>query len=284
MESNMAKFKHNKLKNTGMLFEFLLRQVTVDVLNKEKNSVALQIIKKRFNEHTEVGKELALYNLLLKKKFKDDKKADFFLSEILRQRGKLNESSLNREKYNIIKEVNDKYDAKSLFSAKLGDYKSFASIYKLFEGKERLTPDDKTDSYFIIMENITTIDSKSNKSHMPKEMMDKDIRVLAYKKLLEKFNKKYTNLTNNQKSVLKEYINNINDSAKLKKVVNDHYNYLKLTLSSFAENIQEPVTKIKINEGIKLIKPIQKNEAPKEEHLINLLQYYELLSEIKKVI
>ena len=82
MESNMAKFKHNKLKNTGMLFEFLLRQVTVDVLNKEKNSVALQIIKKRFNEHTEVGKELALYNLLLKKKFKDDKKADFFLSEI----------------------------------------------------------------------------------------------------------------------------------------------------------------------------------------------------------
>ena len=76
MESNMAKFKHNKLKNTGMLFEFLLRQVTVDVLNKEKNSVALQIIKKRFNEHTEVGKELALYNLLLKKKFKDDKKAD----------------------------------------------------------------------------------------------------------------------------------------------------------------------------------------------------------------
>ena len=113
MESNMAKFKHNKLKNTGMLFEFLLRQVTVDVLNKEKNSVALQIIKKRFNEHTEVGKELALYNLLLKKKFKDDKKADFFLSEILRQRSKLNESSLNREKYNIIKEVNDKYDANS---------------------------------------------------------------------------------------------------------------------------------------------------------------------------
>ena len=92
----MAKFKHNKLKNTGMLFEFLLRQVTVDVLNKKKDSKAVQIIKKRFNEHTEVGKELALYSLLLKKKFKDDKKADFFLSEILRQRSKLNESSLNR--------------------------------------------------------------------------------------------------------------------------------------------------------------------------------------------
>ena len=45
----MAKFKHNKLKNTGMLFEFLLRQVTVDVLNKKKTSKAVQIIKKRFS-------------------------------------------------------------------------------------------------------------------------------------------------------------------------------------------------------------------------------------------
>jgi len=257
----MAKFKHNKLKNTGMLFEFLLRQVTVDVLNKEKNSVALQIIKKRFNEHTEVGKELALYNLLLKKKFKDDKKADFFLSEILRQRGKLNESSLNREKYNIIKEVNDKYDAKSLFSAKLGDYKSFASIYKLFEGKERLTPDDKTDSYFIIMENITTLESKSNKSHVPKEMMDKDIRVLAYKKLLEKFNKKYTNLTNNQKSILKEYINSISDNKKFKLFLETKLPSLKKSLSSKVPKVKEKVLRIKLKEAINCIDKFCLNES-----------------------
>ena len=109
----MAKFKHNKLKNTGMLFEFLLRQVTVDVLNKKKTSKAVQIIKKRFNENTEVGKELGLYNLLLKKKFEDDKKADFFLAEILRQREKLNQTSLSREKYNIIKEINQNYDSKN---------------------------------------------------------------------------------------------------------------------------------------------------------------------------
>jgi hypothetical protein len=102
--------------------------------------------------------------------------------------------------------------------------------------------------------------------------------------LIEKFNDKYNNFTPQQKLILKEYINNINDSAKLKNVVNDHFNYLRLTLNSFLEKIQEPVTKIKINESIKLIKPIQKNEAPKEEHLINLLQYYELLSEIKKII
>ena len=155
----MAKFKHNKLKNTGMLFEFLLRQVTVDVLNKKKISPAVKIIKKRFNENTEVGKELGLYNLLIKKKFEDDKKADFFLAEILRQRGKLNQTTLNREKYNIIKEIKENYDSKNLFSAKLDNYKQCASIYKLFEGGVKLSPDDKTDSYFIIMENIRMVKS-----------------------------------------------------------------------------------------------------------------------------
>ena len=66
---NAKKVKHNKIRNTGLLFEFLLRQITVDVLNKVKGSEALNIIKKRFNENTEVGKECALYNLLINKTF-----------------------------------------------------------------------------------------------------------------------------------------------------------------------------------------------------------------------
>ena len=112
----MSNFKHSKLKNTGLLFEFLLRQVTVDVLNKQKNSKALQIIKKRFNENTEVGKELALYTALMNRKFKSDKKADYFLGEVLRQRHSLNNSQLKREKYNIVKEISTIYNSKDLFS------------------------------------------------------------------------------------------------------------------------------------------------------------------------
>ena len=147
-------------------------------------------------------------------------------------------------------------------------------------------PKQVVNSKITLLEHLTQKEIINKENEEIKEFLQesKDIRILTYRMLIEKFNDKYSNFTPQQKVILKEYINNINDSAKLKKVVNDHYNYLKLTLSSFAENIQEPVTKIKINEGIKLIKPIQKNESPKEEHLINLLQYYELLSEIKKVI
>ena len=205
----MSKFKHSKLRNTGLLFEFLLRQVTVDVLNKKKESSALKIIKSQFNEHTEIGKELALYNLIMTKKFKSDKKADFFLSEVIRQRGRLNNAVLRREKYNIIASIKESYDVNQLFSSKVPNYKVFASVYKLFEGINEMGADEKTESYFIIIENVTTLKHTKNKSYIPEEFKDKDLRILSYKTLLEKFNKKYTNLSDQQKHVLKEYISNI---------------------------------------------------------------------------
>ena len=66
------KLKHSKVRNTGLLFEFLLRQITADVLDKRNNSKAAHMIKQRFNERTELGKELALYNILINKKFNND--------------------------------------------------------------------------------------------------------------------------------------------------------------------------------------------------------------------
>ena len=281
----MAKFKHNKLKNTGMLFEFLLRQVTVDVLNKKKTSEAVKIIKKRFNENTEVGKELGLYNLLLKKKFEDDKKADFFLAEILRQRSKLNKTHLSREKYNIIKEINQHYDSKNLFSAKLENYKPYASIFKLFEGGVKLSPDDKTDSYFIVMENITTIHKEKNSDYLKKYFKDKDIRVLAYKKLLEKFNEKYTDLTSNQKLVLKEYINSISNSNEFNKFVNSKLPTLKKSLKSRVKKVTNKVLRIKLTEAINCVDKFCLNESKttKDDSVVQLLRYYELDKELKKI-
>jgi len=234
----MNKFKHSKLRNTGLLFEFLLRQVTVDVLNKKKESAALKIIKKQFNEHTEIGKELALYNLLLTKKFKSDKKADFFLSEILKQRGKLNNSVLRREKYNVINEIKKHYEVNSLFSSKIPKYKVFASVYKLFEGFNNLTADEKTESYFIIVEGITTTESKNTGTYMPKDFKNKDLRILSYKVLLEKFNKKYTNLTDEQKTLLKEYISNISNT-------NNFSIFVEKQLPNLKNRLNKKITKVK---------------------------------------
>ena len=281
----MSKFKHSKLRNTGLLFEFPLRQVTVDVLNKKKESPALKIIKGKFNEHTELGKELALYNLILNKKFKSDKKADFFLSEVIRQREKLNNTNLRREKYNVIATIKETYDVNQLFSSKVPNYKVFASVYKLFEGINEMGADEKTESYFIIIENVTTLTHKKNKSYMPEEFKDKDLRILSYKTLLEKFNKKYTNLSDEQKHVLKEYISNISNTNNFSVFVETQIPKLKKKLDSKVKKVKNKVLKIKLQEAINCVDKFCLNESKQtnDNSVVQLLRYYELDKELTKI-
>ena len=284
-EYSMSKFRHSKLRNAGLLFEFLLRQVTVDVLNKKKESPAIKIIKKQFNEHTEIGKELALYNLIVTKKFKSDKKADYFLSEVIRQRGKLNNSVLRREKYNIIKSIKEHYDINKLFSSKVPNYKVYASVYKLFEGMGELNADEKTDSYFIILENVTTIDTKKTDTFIHNEMKDKDLRILSYKALLEKFNKKYSNLSEQQKKVLKEYISSISNTNNFSTFVQTQIPKLKSKLNTKVKKIQDKVLQIKLKEAINCVDKFCLNESKQtnDNSVVQLLRYYELDKELNKI-
>ena len=281
----MSKFKHSKLRNTGLLFEFLLRQVTVDVLNKKKESPALKIIKGKFNEHTELGKELALYNLIVSKKFKSDKKADFFLSEVIRQRGKLNNMNLRREKYNVIASIKESYDVNQLFSSKVPNYKVFASVYKLFEGINEMGADEKTESYFIVIENVTTLKHTKNKSYIPEEFKDKDLRILSYKTLLEKFNKKYTNLSDEQKHVLKEYISNISNTNNFSVFVETQIPKLKKKLNTKVKKVKDKVLRIKLKEAVNCVNKFCLNESKQtdDNSVVQLLRYYELDKELDKI-
>ena len=134
------------------------------------------------------------------------------------------------------------------------------------------------------MENITTFDSKSNKSHIPKEMQDKDIRVLAYKKLLEKFNTKYTNLTGNQKSILKEYINSISDDKKFRLFLETKLPSLKKSLSSKVPKVKEKILRIKLKEAVNCIDKFCLNESKTtDKSVVQLLRYYELDKELSKI-
>ena len=209
--------KHNKIRNTGLLYEFLLRQITADVLNKDDKSKAISIVKSRFNETTELGKELALYNIVINKKFNNDAKADYFINEVIKERRKLNNSVLKREKYNLIKEIQSNYNLQKFTSSKVPNYKIYASTYKLFEFINSLSPDEKTESFFNLVEHITTNDKDIKLSETISNLPDdEDLRILTYKTLLEKFNQKYTKLSGAQKNLLKEYINNISNTNSLK--------------------------------------------------------------------
>jgi len=282
----MRKVKHNKIRNTGLLFEFLLRQITSDVLNKN-NGHAVTIVKQKFNENTELGKELALYNILITKKFKSDSKADYFINEVMKARSDLNNSTLRRERYNLIKEIQSNYNLQKFMSSKVPNYKTYASIYTLFEYNNSLSPDQKTESFFNIVEHVTTDEKSIKLSETVRTLPDdEDLRILTYKTLLEKFNQKYTKLSGAQKNLLREYINNVSNTNSLKDTLKEIVKGLKEDLKTHSKNLQDKVVKIKMSEAIKSINEFcglnDKSDVVKDEYVIQTMRYLELVKEVKK--
>ena len=283
----MRKNKHSKIRNTGLLFEILLRQVTADILDKRKKNKALDIIKENFNKNTELGKELGFYNILLNQKFDSDKKADYFITEVVKNHANLNKSKLRREKYNVIKEIKNSFDVPKLLSSKVPNYKIYASIYKLFEYYESLSPEAKTETYFHLVENITKPEpvTKFSKLVNKTSNLDEDERILTYKILLEKFNSKYTKLNKPQKVLLKEYINNVSNTNNLKGYIEKVVPAIKSDLKKYLKSVNEKVVKIKLKEAIhsidKFCKIDSKSKVVSDSVIVQTMRYMELLKELK---
>lgn len=283
-----SKQKHNKLRNTGLLYEFLIRQITIDVLNKKNNSKAVNIVKKYFNENTELGKEFALYNVLMNKKFKNDKQAGYFINEVVKNRQTLNFTSLRREKYNLISTVKESYDINKFFSTKIKNYKIYASVYNLFEHSSELKPDKKTVIYFNLLEYITT-KPKVQKTSTVNDMIseDKDLSIITYKVLLEKFNDKYTSLSGGQKKLLKAYINNLSNTHSLKEFISVEKPKLKKNLKKYSEVVTDEVTKIKLSEVInsfdKFCRVDESSKNVGDDVVLQMMRYYELTQELANV-
>lgn len=281
----MRKVKHNKLRNTGLLFEFLLRQITSDVLNKIDDSKAVAIVKSKFNENTELGKELALYNIIINKKFGNDRKADYFINEVINERDKLNNASLRREKYNLIKTIGEHYDLQKFISSKVDNYKIYASAFKLFEHSNSLLPDEKTESHFNLVEHITTKSEIKLSETMTALPDDEDLRILTYKTLLEKFNQKYSNLNSPQKNLLKAFINNVSNTNSLKEYIENEIPNIKKELKSNGKNLNDKVVKIKLKEAINSVDKfcdVGNSQSVKDGAVVQLMRYYELVKELKK--
>ena len=282
-----SKTKHSKIRNTGILFELLTRQITVDVLNNDKKGSAANILKSFFNKNTELGKEYELYRVLTVENYKSETKANHLVNAVINARLKLNESSLKREKYNLIKEVRSKYDINNFFMARIPNYKVNASIFKLFSTKDDLKPQAETESRFTIVENIT----RKNLSAKKKENVvvegyrkqEKDLRLLAYGILIEKFNKKYSNLSSKQRNLLKEYINNISNTNSLKEFIETETIEVKKELQSHLPKVSDKVTKIKLKEAINQAETLMKGRIVEDKQVVTLMRYYELVKELKNV-
>ena len=106
---------------------------------------------------------------------------------------------------------------------------------------------------------------------------------MTYKILVEKFNDKYGTLSSKQKGLLKDYIASISDTTTLKESLNKRLSSIKKELTSLSKSVESPVIAIKLNEVIKLISPIKENIGVKDETITSILQYYDLIDELKSV-
>jgi len=278
------KIKHSKYKNTGILFELLVRQITADTL-KGDDSPAIDLLKKYFVK-TGLGREYKLYESILKSKVISEGKANSLISTILENSKKFNRTSLKRQKYSLINEIKKHYNLETFFGSKIKNYKEIASVYTLIESyntKEVTDISQIKNNKVTLLEFLTKQQISKPKDQLIEEFSgyDKDLRQITYRVLLEKFNDKYDNLSKEQKEILKEFIYSIDSTPALREFYNKKVNLLKDILAEQSENIKDKATKIKITEVAKLLTELSKTDKVDNDNLVDLLQYYELVKEIQ---
>lgn len=283
------KIKHSKFKNTGLIYELLVKQIAADTISKNE-SAAVGILKKYFGGNTALAKELKLYDYILKNTNLSEVKAETVISTITEISRKLNQKTLKEQKYKLIAELKEDYNIEEFFAIQVRDYKPLAALYCLLEAQNNSTlvnPDFLVNNKLTILEHLTSskVDADAVKDTLIEEYSkyDKDLRLLTYKILLEKFNDNYKNLLPEQKNILKEFITSVNSTARLKNLVNEEVEKIRKEVEELANKIQDEVVKIKLQEVLKGITPLTKTEKITDNHLINLMQYYDLVNEMRKL-
>lgn len=283
------KIKHSKYRNTGLIFELLVKQVASDTLNN-RDSAAVSIIKKYYSSKSSLAKEYKLYEFITKNKNISQSKAEAVLSTITEISRKLNQDTLKKQKYNLIADIKKNYDLNEFFSIQIREYTPLAALYCLLEAQNSsalVDPQSLIDNKTTILEHLTETkqDSEEVKDTLIEDFSkyDKDLRLLTFKILLEKFNSNYKDLLPEQKRILKEFITSVSSDNRLRSLVNEELEIISTRVKELTESIDDSVIKIKLEEISKAIKPITHREKIADSHLVNLLQYYDLVNELKNL-
>ena len=285
----MKKIKHSKFKNTGFLFELLTRQITLEILNNAPVEKAKKIVQEFFGGKTELAKELRLFNLITTEKYNSESKAEKFIDAIIETRTKLDETKLLREKYNLVKAIKENFNIEEFVASPVSNYRVLASVHKIFEAKiqDVTNVKDVFDAKITLVEHVSTTQTSikkiEDKLMETYKNQEKDLRLLTYKILVETFNSKYTNLNDDQKCLLREFINNVNNTSKFGEYYDSQLKKVVTELHKLHSEINDKITKIKLKETINVLKQQKIGKKITDEQVSALMISYELIKEITNV-
>jgi len=283
------KIKHSKFRNTGLIFELLVKQIAADTLNG-KDSAAVTILKNFYSNKSSLAKEYKLYEFIVKNKNVSQSKAEAIVSTITEVSRKLDQKTLKAQKYELISAIKESYDVNEFFGMQVRDYKPLAALYCLLEAQNNdnlINPQVLIDNKTTILEHLTS--APQNEEEVKDTLIeeyskyDKDLKLLTFKIILEKFNDKYKNLLPEQKNILKEFITSVNSQSRLRTLVNEEMNKIASAVRNLSAKVKDEVVKIKLDEVAKSIKPLSNKDRITDNHLVNLMQYYDLVNELKSL-
>ena len=283
------RIKHSKYRNTGLIFELLIKQIASDTLNN-RDSAAVKVIKKHFTGKTALVREFKLYEFIVKNRQVAQSKAETILSTITEISRKIDQTLLKKQKYDLISDIKENYDLNEFFAIQTPDYKALASLYCLLEAQNNnnvVDPQLLVNYKSTLLEHLTT--KKQNAEDVKDTLIeeyskyDKDLKLLTFKILLEKFNDTYKDLLPQQKNILKEFITSVNSQTRLRNLVNEELSKISASVSNLVSRVKDDVVKIKLEEVVKSIKPLSNKERINDNHLVNLMQYYDLVNELKSL-
>jgi len=281
----MKKLKHSKYKNTGILFEMLVRKLTSETMSSDK-TVTIDIIKKYFGKNTELAKELQLYNSIIKEQHKSEARALDYIRTIRESYNRLNQSVLKRQRYNLVKEISENFMFERVSKIHINNYKALASIYMLFEYKDLDNPKRLMECKNAVLEQTLTVEkSQPTRNIVIEEFskQDNSTRLLTYKLMIDKFNDKYSVLSESQKHLLNKYITNVNDTEALREYVSEVIPTLKARLADHVKHIDDKVTQIKVERLSEMLCNVETMKRLKESHIVSLMRYMDLIDELNRV-
>ena len=275
MGKRMAKFKHNKKRNSAFLYEVLIQELTKSVLSKniEMQSKITLLIKEYFSRDSMMYRELKLYHAIVHTKDTSILTAEKILNEVKSRHKGLDKKKLLSEQNKLSRRIR-KFVTDEAFSNFVPNYKDLASIAQIFNNKISVRSK-------VLLENelLDKMSSKKNDEKMT------PINNLVYKSFAKRFNEEYgSKLLAEQKVLLNKFITSFHNNAlELKTYLNEEVGRLKKELEKSFLKEEFISDSQMLSNAKKVMKILEscKDRKPDKEMVEEIIKIQGLVQEIR---